>query len=30
MKPLNLTVVQNITEMINEQLFFDDLLKNCK
>jgi len=28
MKPLNLTVVQNITEMINEQLFFDDLLKN--
>lgn len=28
MKPLNLIVVQNITEMINEQLFFDDLLKN--
>ena len=28
MKPLNLTVVQSITEMINEQLFFDDLLKN--
>ncbi|KES17864.1 hypothetical protein GASC598I20_013590 [Gilliamella apicola SCGC AB-598-I20] len=28
MKPLNLTVVQNITEMINEQLLFDDLLKN--
>jgi len=28
MKPLNLIVVQNITEMINEQLLFDDLLKN--
>ena len=28
MKPLNLTVIQNITEMINEQLLFDDLLKN--